>query len=463
MVFWIIVGLSSLIAATWIVLPFLRAHTVELGAADGTISIYRDQLDEIGRDLGAGLIGSDEHDAARAEIERRALKAARTIDQGLSVSNRSLRVAVIVILATTAMSIGFYASVGEPGAEDRPLALRNEERLIRMAESGDAASRIQLLIQAVGEDPESFEDWWMLARSYSAFGDHASAVDAYQKAVVLSNERPGVLSAYSEALTLANGNKVPNAARLIFEQLVRDTADPRARYYVALAKAQAQDFESAVTEWAALAQDSSPNAPWMPLVRRDITNMARFLKRDITEFLPDATPDEIVAAGGGLLPAERDQVASAENAKDYKGWIELANSHAAAGDTDGAIAALENAREQYSGAPFVLQKIADAERELGLNFIPAASRGPSDQDIAAAAEMTEQERSEMIEGMVAGLAARLEVHPDDPAGWVMLIRSYSTLGRTEAAMLAYTTARSHFEKDPAALNLIVGQVGELVR
>lgn len=69
-----------------------------------------------------------------------------------------------------------------------------------------------------------------------------------------------MLSAYAEALTLANGNKVPQAARLAFEQILQKTPDPRARYYVALAKAQAQDFEGAIEAWAALAREAHDRA-----------------------------------------------------------------------------------------------------------------------------------------------------------------------------------------------------------
>jgi cytochrome c-type biogenesis protein CcmH len=42
-----------------------------------------------------------------------------------------------------------------------------------------------------------------------------------------------------------------------------------------------------------------------------------------------------------------------------------------------------------------------------------------------------------IEAMVASLAERLENDPDDPDGWKMLGRSYSTLGDFDAAVLAY--------------------------
>ena len=467
MTFWIIATAATLAAGLWIARPFLKARTVEMNTADGTISIYRDQLDEVERDFKDGLIGAEECAAARAEIERRALKAARTLDQGFAVSHRTVVGSAAVATLVAAVSLGLYTWLGAPGAADRPLALRQEEQLNRLAQSGDPASRIQLLIKAVSENPDSFEDWWMLASSYSAIGDHASAADAYRNAAMLADGRPGVLSAYAESMTLANGNKVPNAALVIFDQLARETGDPRARYYLALAKAQDQDFEGAATAWAALARDSDPNAPWMPLVRRDIVNMARFLERDVTEFLPDATPEETLSVGGSLLPSQAAGDTAALEAAvdadptDFRSWIALAERYAAAGETDRAAGAIASARQQFRGAPFVLQKIAEAEQRLGLDLIADGRRGPSQSDIAAAADMTSDERDDMIAGMVAGLAARLDEEPDDADGWMMLIRSYSTLGELEKAQQAIETARLHFADNRTVLTAITREFGEL--
>ena len=154
-----------------------------------------------------------------------------------------------------------------------PLAERKEEVLIKRAEGGDINSRIQLLVETTDENPDDFDAWWMLARSYASIDEYAGAAEAYKQAARLSDNNPVVLSAYGEALTQANGNKVPPAARIVFEQILldsTDTPDPRARYYVALAKAQAQDFDGALHDWAMLAADSSPTDPWMGMVRRDI-------------------------------------------------------------------------------------------------------------------------------------------------------------------------------------------------
>ena len=47
---------------------------------------------------------------------------------------------------------------------------------------------------------------------------------------------------------------------------------------------------------------------------------------------------------------------------------------------------------------------------------------------------------EAVEGHVARLAARLEREPGDVAGWVMLMRSYQTLGREGEARAALRRA-----------------------
>ncbi|HRH05106.1 MAG TPA: hypothetical protein PK702_04705 [Burkholderiaceae bacterium] len=48
-----------------------------------------------------------------------------------------------------------------------------------------------------------------------------------------------------------------------------------------------------------------------------------------------------------------------------------------------------------------------------------------------------------IKQMVTTLAAKLEANPNNPNGWVMLLRSYKVLGRYEEADAAYASAKKH--------------------
>ena len=109
-----------------------------------------------------------------------------------------------------------------------------------------------------------------------------------------------------------------------------------------------------------------------------------------------------------------------------------------------------------------MQKIAEAERAMGLDLVAAAPRGPTAEDVAAASEMTQEQRDDMIAGMVAGLAARLEEQPNDPDGWVMLVRSYATLGQPDKARTAYDTAVEIFDGDARVLQALRTQAAAVL-
>jgi len=68
------------------------------------------------------------------------------------------------------------------------------------------------------------------------------------------------------------------------------------------------------------------------------------------------------------------------------------------------------------------------------------ARGPDSDDVAAAQQMAPEDRLAMIQGMVDGLAARLETNPDDLEGWRRLGRSYLVLNRRSDAVEAYRRA-----------------------
>lgn len=89
------------------------------------------------------------------------------------------------------------------------------------------------------------------------------------------------------------------------------------------------------------------------------------------------------------------------------------------------------------------------------------SPGPSQEQFAAAADMSEADRNTMIEGMVTGLAMRLEEDPGDIEGWQRLIRSYLMLGKDEDAQQALANARLAFANDETGLAQIEATASEL--
>jgi cytochrome c-type biogenesis protein CcmH len=73
------------------------------------------------------------------------------------------------------------------------------------------------------------------------------------------------------------------------------------------------------------------------------------------------------------------------------------------------------------------------------------AKGPTREQVAAASEMSDEDRKAMITGMVESLDARLRDQPDDLDGWIKLVRSYMVLGRKQDAGDALDRALSAFD------------------
>lgn len=107
------------------------------------------------------------------------------------------------------------------------------------------------------------------------------------------------------------------------------------------------------------------------------------------------------------------------------------------------------------GAPWramVGTRLAVVQQRLS----PGEARAPAlSPDARRSAEgMTEQQRTAMIENMVAGLAQRLEDDGNDLDGWLRLMRAYKVLGKQAEAEQAAASARENFAGDSDALNQI---------
>lgn len=104
----------------------------------------------------------------------------------------------------------------------------------------------------------------------------------------------------------------------------------------------------------------------------------------------------------------------------------------------------------------IRERIGEVAGLAGVNYaLPAAEApGPTAGDLAAAAEMTPEERQTMIEGMVAQLSDRLATEGGTVEDWNRLIRSLAILERLDEAQKIYDEAKMRFEGRPAELSFL---------
>lgn len=466
MTLWLLLGAMTLAGAVCVLWPFLGRRAQVASRRDYELEVYRAQLDELEREAARGLIGEAEAASARLELQRRML-AVDAAEKDAVVGRRrgGLVFGSIAALVLTGSAIGVYAVLGSPGLSDQPLARRADEQpgVAGGGPTPDGAvpsvpDMIARLEERVRAQPDDLEAWLRLGRAFELSRDPARAADAYGRALELDDSLAPLHAAYAEARILNAGGVVTEPAMASLERALElDPAEPRARFYRGVGLAQRGERQAALDVWVDLAWDSTADAPWLPMLEERIRTIAADLDLDAASLLPERAPAATAPAGPPVaaeaepLPADPAAVRAEaadlasrleQEPKDWQGWIRLARMRAALDQPEAAQAALQRGAEAYAGAPFVLQQFQSAAVDLGL-AAPAGGdgrRGPTPEQMQAAAQMSPEEQQEMIRGMVDGLAARLETDPDDLEGWLMLGRSWRVLGETDRSIQAFRQA-----------------------
>ncbi len=101
--------------------------------------------------------------------------------------------------------------------------------------------------------------------------------------------------------------------------------------------------------------------------------------------------------------------------------------------------------------PLIKNQIDAVAAEAGITQAP----GPSASDVDNAANMSAEERRDMIRAMVAQLSERLATKGGSADEWARLIRAYGVLGETAKASAIWNEAQEVFANDNAAIALLL--------
>ena len=413
---WIEIAGFFLIAALVVVIlvrATLRAR--QMAAADGTtraMSVYRDQLSEVERDLARGVLNKEEAERLRLEISRRILDLDRddTVRRVGAAAPQQMRwFAVALILASVLGGSWLYWSVGAPGYQDMPLLDRHaqaaEARANRPRQAeleAEFAARFPDPSQFPGRDelepmveqlraamvarPEDVTGFQLLAQNEARLGNHKAAIEAQRQVIALRGGQEAPVSDFAyllDLMVIAAGGFVSPEAEAVIEQILRrDPMDGVALYYSGRLYAQTGRPDLTFRIWRRLHEVSAGDDPWMDEIR-------------------------------GALP-------------------ELS---------------------RISGEP---------RFTLPPRPAPAGARGPSAADIEAAEDLSPEERAEMVAGMVDGMLARLANEGGSAQDWAQLLRALAVLDRHEQAQDILQEARTVFAaraEDLALINDTAAEVG----
>ncbi len=448
-----------------VLMALTRSRAARPDAGRPTVAIYRDQLDEVERDVSRGLIGDSEATAARTEIARRLIHAGEAETPAPPAADgRARRFATVAVVAMPLAALALYLVIGSPQMPDEPLAAR----LAAPPQSQDIATLVARVEQHLAANPDDGAGWEVVAPVYLRMGRFDDAVRAYENARRLlapSADREGALG---QAIVAANDGTVTDAARAAFQRaLALAPDDPRAKFFLALSLGQQDRHDEAVAAWHDLIASAPADAPWLPAAQQQLAE----LEGNAPPSAPGPSPADIKAANQ-LDPQKRQAMVEGMVAQlatrlqtdtgDADGWARLIRSYMVLGRPDDARAALDSAHTALAGDATKTALVDSTARDFGLMPPQAtaaqtpstAMPGPSTADVEAASKLGPAQQQAMIEGMVAQLAARLQTDTGDAEGWARLVRSYVVLGRPDDARAALDKAHAALANDADKIALV---------
>jgi len=374
MIFWVILAVLAVLASLSVLMPLYRARRIEQRLAGQEVSVYRDQLREIERDVERGVIPESEAEAARTEIARRLIKADASKSDGApeATSKRPRQIAAwAAVVGMPLLAIGLYLFVGSPNLPDDPL----EARMTAPPGESDTAALIARVEDHLAAHPDDGQGWAVLAPVYVRLGRYDDAVTAYGNAVRLLGSTAEREAALGEAIVQANQGIVTKEAEAAFrraEALDRSLIGPR--FYMALAFGQQGHTQEAIEALQALLAEAPSGAPWIAPVRATLDRL-----QSVAAAAPGPTAGDVEAAAN-LAPEDRlamieGMVAQlADRLKtqpdDAEGWARLVRSYMVLGRPDDARTALADARVALAGEPDKLATVESEAKAVGLQDGP---------------------------------------------------------------------------------------------
>jgi cytochrome c-type biogenesis protein CcmH len=367
---WIGFALMSVAAIVAVLWPLARRPRT--GQAGSDLVVYQDQLEEIGRDRSAGLIGEAEAEAARVEVSRRLLAAADKQAQPPPPTQplwhrRVAAVAALIVLLL--LPVGLYAALGSPEIPGQPAYAR----AATPQDQQNIANLIGRVEEHLAQNPNDGAGWQVIGPIYMRLGRFDDAVVAFRKSLALNGETAGRHSALGEALAAAANGVVTEEAKKEFERAVAlDAREPKARFFLGLADEQDGKRDAAADKWRAMLKDAPPNAPWVGLVRE---SLARVTGEPVAGEAPGPSQED-VATAQGMPEAQRTEMVRGMVAKladrlhtdggDVEGWLRLVRAYTVLAEREQAKGAAADAKKALAEHPDEVKRIDDLAKGLGL-------------------------------------------------------------------------------------------------
>jgi len=263
-----LIGAALLVIVTIAILvrPLLRnAATDDYTQSQLNTAIYRDQMGELDRDRAENILSQEDYDQSRAELQRRMLDDVREDTPRAAASSGKL-VSVVLGSALLVSSAALYLIIGTPQAINPPPPPAQEQKF----SLEDINRMVDGLAARLQTEPQNYEGWAMLARSYKMLGRYPEALAAYQRTGPLLDSNAQLLVDHADTLAAVERSFTPAVLDLINRALKLDPANPQGLWLRGTAAFEAKRYDQAISDWEKLLAIFPPGSQEAGVIRNNI-------------------------------------------------------------------------------------------------------------------------------------------------------------------------------------------------
>ena len=293
-----------------------------------------------------------------------------------------------------------YRGMGAPGYPDLPMAERLAEiEAAAAARMGQAEAEelagtnlpnvpeadpnflklMEELRSVLQERPDDLRGLALLAENEARLGNFAAARTAQERILELKGEEatPLDLIGTIDVMVFAAGGYVsPEAENLILRLVNIAPENGAGQYYTGLTLAQTGRPDQAFPIWRRLLERGPQNAPWIPIIRQEISGLAAAAG---VSYQPPGLPGpdaEAMAAADGMSEEDRQAMIEgmveglaarlANEGGTAEEWAQLITALGVLGQTDRATAIVTEARTVFADNAASLDLIEGAAARAGV-------------------------------------------------------------------------------------------------
>lgn len=281
--------LLAALATLFVLSPLMLNRSVQSGERGAiNVALFKDRLQELENDRNESVIGEDEFQSLKTELERRLLDDAPEGGKPAAAATGKPSSLVIVLLALSIPVVAWcvYQQTGAKADWDITQTLEQARDKAVAGESTEQEMEqlIAQLNQRLEQRPQDSDYLMLLGSTQMKLANYVAAADVYRRLSEIYPNDPAVLAQYAQALYLSSARALTDKVRTVADKALSiNPQQATVLGMMGIAYFEQGDFQQAINYWQRLLPLLGPASPNRQMIMAGIEQARELLQESGVE------------------------------------------------------------------------------------------------------------------------------------------------------------------------------------